>query len=239
MIHFAIVIFIFIAINPIISLTQANLFFEYDCQKFSLWVLLNLFLIFLSISVCRCVWKCFLWKKRVKAFVTIRRLSNGKINKAAESIYFFTYFVTYRRKIFARSKVRINLNSKQFFNRAWFYKGSTKRNFFWSFGTQKRVAFFSVSEVLIGVVGNNWLFGWLVGWLVGNAVFLEKALRVFLIFCMKLGDYKGRKVAEPDFWKKILIWRYSQTGLQISPKSDTLIILSKTAPMIFWFLTWS
>ena len=220
-------------------MTQANLFFEYDCQKFSLWVLLNLFLIFLSISVCRCVWKCFLWKKRVKAFVTIRRLSNGKINKAAESIYFFTYFVTYRRKIFARSKVRINLNSKQFFSRAWFYKGSTKRSFFWSFGTQKRVAFFSVSEVLIGVVGNNWLFGWLVGWLVGNAVFLEKALRVFLIFCMKLGDYKGRKVAEPDFWKKILIWRYSQTGLQISPKSDTLIILSKTAPMIFWFLAWS
>ena len=60
------------------------------------------------------------------------------------------------------------------------------------------MAFFSVSEVLIGVVGNNWLFGWLVGWLVGNAVFLEKALRVFLIFCMKLGDYKGRKVAEPE-----------------------------------------
>ena len=53
--------------------------------------------------------------------------------------------------------------------------------------------------MLIGVVGNNWLFGWLVGWLVGNAVFLETALGVFLIFCMKLGDYKGRKVAEPDF----------------------------------------
>ena len=36
---------------------------------------------------------------------------------------------------------------------------------------------------------------------------------------MKLGDYKGRKVTEPDFGKKILIWRYSQKGLQISPKS--------------------
>ena len=47
----------------------------------------------------------------------------------------------------------------------------------------------------VGVVRNNWL----VGWLVGNAVFSETALRIFLIFCMKLGDYKGRKVTEPDF----------------------------------------
>ena len=45
----------------------------------------------------------------------------------------------------------------------------------------------------IGVVGK------LAGWLVGNAVFPETALRIFLIFCMKLGDYKGRKVTEPDF----------------------------------------
>ena len=43
--------------------------------------------------------------------------------------------------------------------------------------------------------------GWLVGWLVGNGVFSETALRIFLIFCLKLGDYKGRKVIEPDFWK--------------------------------------
>ena len=47
----------------------------------------------------------------------------------------------------------------------------------------------------IGVVGNNWL----VGWLVGNADFSETALMIFLIFCMKLEDYKGRKVTEPDF----------------------------------------
>ena len=53
----------------------------------------------------------------------------------------------------------------------------------------------------IGVVGNNWL---VVGWLVGNAVFSETALRIFLIFCLKLGDYKGRKVTEPEFLKKIL-----------------------------------
>ena len=76
------------------------------------------------------------------------------------------------------------------------------------------------------------IIDWLFGWEVGNAVFSEKALRIFLIFCMKLGDYKGRKVTEPNFWKN-LIWRYSQKGLQISPKSDTLIFFSKTALTIF------
>ena len=49
----------------------------------------------------------------------------------------------------------------------------------------------SARSYKIGVVGNNWL--------IGNAVFSETALRIFLIFCMKLGDYKGRKVTEPDF----------------------------------------
>ena len=49
----------------------------------------------------------------------------------------------------------------------------------------------SARSYKVGVVGNNWL--------VGNAVFSETALRIFLIFCMKLGDYKGRKVTEPDF----------------------------------------
>ena len=44
----------------------------------------------------------------------------------------------------------------------------------------------SARSYKIGVVGNNWL--------VGNAVFSETALRIFLIFCMKLWDYKGRKV---------------------------------------------
>ena len=78
-------------------------------------------------------------------------------------------------------------------------------------------------------VGNNWL----VGWLVGNAVFSETALRIFLIFCMKLRDYKVRKVTAPDFWKKFLIWRYSRKGLQISPKSDTSIFFSKTTLTIF------
>ena len=67
----------------------------------------------------------------------------------------------------------------------------------------------------------------------GNAVFSKTALRAFLIFCMKLGDYKGRKVSEPDFWKKFLIWRYSRKGIQITPKSETLIFFSKTALAVF------
>ena len=37
------------------------------------------------------------------------------------------------------------------------------------------------------------------GWLVVNAVFLETALRNFLIFCIKLGEYIDGKVTEPDF----------------------------------------
>ena len=73
----------------------------------------------------------------------------------------------------------------------------------------------SARSYKIVVVGNNWL--------VGNTVFSETAQRNFLIFCMKLGDYKDRKVTEPDIRKKFLIWRYSRKGLQISPKSDTLI----------------
>ena len=32
----------------------------------------------------------------------------------------------------------------------------------------------------------------------------ETALRIFLIFCLKLVHHKGTKVTEPDFWKKIL-----------------------------------
>ena len=39
-----------------------------------------------------------------------------------------------------------------------------------------------------------------IGWLVnGNAVSSETALRIFLIFCIKLGDYIDGKVTEPDF----------------------------------------
>ena len=54
-----------------------------------------------------------------------------------------------------------------------------------------------IKSLLLVMVG--WLVGWLVGGLVDNAVFSETALSIFLIFCMKLGDYKCRKVTEPDF----------------------------------------
>ena len=43
----------------------------------------------------------------------------------------------------------------------------------------------------------------IIGWLVGNAVFSETALRIFLIFCMKLEDYNGRRVTA-GFLKKII-----------------------------------
>ena len=57
----------------------------------------------------------------------------------------------------------------------------------------------SARSYKISAVGNNWLVGWLAGWLVGNAVFSETGLRIFLIFCMKLEYYKGKKMIEPDF----------------------------------------
>ena len=44
---------------------------------------------------------------------------------------------------------------------------------------------------------DTFIFGWLV-----NAVFSETVLRFFMIFCMKLGEYKGRKVMELDFERK-------------------------------------
>ena len=69
----------------------------------------------------------------------------------------------------------------------------------------------SATSYKIGVVCN-----WLVGWLVGNTVLSKMALRIFLIFCLKLRDYKGRKVTEQDFLKKFLTGRYLRKSLQIS-----------------------
>ena len=73
-----------------------------------------------------------------------------------------------------------------------------------------------------GPIGSVFLIiiGWLFGWLVGNAVFSETALRIFLIFCMKLGDYEGWKVAEPDFLKKFLIWRLTLKSSKNYPNWD-------------------
>ena len=59
-------------------------------------------------------------------------------------VHIFNYFVTYRRYMLVKSKVRIYLNSKQFFSWTWFYQASTKINFFRSFQTQKEVFLFRV-----------------------------------------------------------------------------------------------
>ena len=75
----------------------------------------------------------------------------------------------------------------------------------------------------------------IIGWLVGNAVFSETARSISLVFCMKLGDYKRRKVTEMDFFKKKLIWRYLGKHLQIRPKSGTLIFFSKMATIFLIF----
>ena len=59
---------------------------------------------------------------------------------------------------------------------------------------------------------------------------------IFLVFCMKLGDQKVRKITRPDFRKKISILRflafYGQNGL----KSDSLSSYSKMVPPILLIL---
>ena len=77
----------------------------------------------------------------------------------------------------------------------------------------------SARSYKIAIVGKNWLVGWLVDWLVCNAVISETALRIFLISCMKLGDYKGRKVTA-GFLKKFLIWSYFCFWPEVSTKYD-------------------
>ena len=72
----------------------------------------------------------------------------------------------------------------------------------------------------------------MVGWLVGYAVFSDTALRIFLIFCMKLGDYKGRKVTQPDFWKKFLFGDIRKKVSKLA-QNQTLIFFSKTAQTSF------
>ena len=54
----------------------------------------------------------------------------------------------------------------------------------------------SARSYKIGVVGNNWL--------VDNAVFSETAPRIFLIFCITLGDYIDGKSRRTGFLKKNL-----------------------------------
>ena len=44
--------------------------------------------------------------------------------------------------------------------------------------------------------------------------FSKMALRIFMIFCIKLQVHKGTKVTKPDFWKKIRGSRYWGKGGQ-------------------------
>ena len=78
----------------------------------------------------------------------------------------------------------------------------------------------SVRSYKVGVVSNNWL--------VGNAVFSD--------FLHEVREYKGRKVTEPDFWKKkknFLIWRIRKKVCKLAHQTNTLIFFSKTAGTIF------
>ena len=81
---------------------------------------------------------------------------------------------------------------------------------------------YSRKRLQINPKSDTLIFGW---WLVGNAVISETALRIFLIFCMRLGDYKGRKVTGLDFWKKFFIWRLiSNCFLTIRRSSQCILV---------------
>ena len=73
------------------------------------------------------------------------------------------------------------------------------------------------------------IIGWLVCWLVGDEIFSETALRIFLIFCMKLGAIKVEKLPSKIFEKNS--WFYDIC--ERSPKSDTSMFFRETALRIF------
>ena len=78
----------------------------------------------------------------------------------------------------------------------------------------------------------------LVGWLVGNAVFSGIPLRIFLIFCMKLGDYKGRKVTQPDFWKNSSFWDICEKVSKLTQIQTPWYFSQKRLYWFFWVLAW-
>ena len=71
--------------------------------------------------------------------------------------------------------------------------------------------------------------------MVGNAVFSETAESIFSDFLNEVRGLIKVEKWQPDFWKKLLIWRYSLKGLQISPKSDTDIFLKNGSNDFFDF----
>ena len=93
----------------------------------------------------------------------------------------------------------------------------------------------SARSYKIDVVGNNLL----ASWLVGNAVFSETALRIFLIFWMKLGDYKGRKVTELEFWKNSSFGDIREKVSKLAQNQTLWYFSQKRFERFFWFLAWS
>ena len=73
----------------------------------------------------------------------------------------------------------------------------------------------------------------IIGWLVGKAVFSVTAIKIFLIFCMKLGNYKGRKDTEPDFWKVLDLEIFAKKNFKLAQNQTLLILFSKTVLTIF------
>ena len=71
------------------------------------------------------------------------------------------------------------------------------------------------------------IIGCLVGWLVGNAVFSETALRIFLIFCIKVKKSQSR-IFEKNSWFGDIRKKVSKLA-----QNQTLIFFTKTALTIF------
>ena len=151
--------------------------------------------------------------------------------QAAQQIFYFTQppspdniMSSYWRNSFARKPTieiylrwittLINLSIRNLQHR----QGLTYNNLISSL-----IMVFGSAPVRSYIISLSVITGWLVGWLAGNAVFSERSLRIFLILCMKLGDYKGRKITEPNFRKRFLIleifhqnqrlWYFSQKPL--------------------------
>ena len=62
--------------------------------------------------------------------------------------------------------------------------------------------FWTCDFVEAGPIESLRLVGWLVSWLVGYQFFSKTALRIFLIFCMKVPYYKGKKRTRRFFREK-------------------------------------
>ena len=68
-------------------------------------------------------------------------------------------------------------------------------------------------------------------------VFSELAHRFFLIFCMKLGDHKWRKVTEPDFSEKFWFSQNFGKSAKIGLKMWFFMFILKFCPLMcifFW-----